>query len=101
TRRTRIRCNWVDHWAVAVSDAVCTDRASSEDRFDDHLGEVGQWDQLGDHRWSMSGYFAGVPPSSRTIDSYSADWRISRPATSRRRSTSSGGSTKLVGRFMK
>ena len=46
-------------------------------------------------------HFAGVPPSSRTTNSYPADWRSSRPATSRNRSTSSAGSTKLVDRFMK
>src|SRR5262245_64605854 len=55
----------------------------------------------GGGRVRNAGHFAGVPPSSRRMDSYSGDWRSSRPATSRSRSTSSGGSTKLVGRFMK
>ncbi len=47
------------------------------------------------------GYSPGDPPNSRTIVSYSADWRSSLPATSLSRSMASGGSTKLVGRFMK
>jgi hypothetical protein len=46
-------------------------------------------------------YFAGVPPNSRTTVWKSCDWRISFPAASRNRSTSSAGSTKLVGRSMK
>ena len=53
-------------------------------------------------RWlTGSGYFAAVPPNSRTRASKSVECRSGRPATPRNRSTSSAGRTKLVGKFMK
>ena len=46
-------------------------------------------------------YFAGASPNSRNNDWKSCDWRNNWPAAWRSRSTSSGGSAKLVGRFMR